>query len=68
VLSPKHITPDVIERRYWQGLRSLFDNYLPLVAKALVFDNWTGNPVLLVEKTISNFQIHNSSLRQQLRN
>lgn len=28
------IPPDVIERRYWQGLRLLFDNYLPLVDEA----------------------------------
>lgn len=29
-----YIAPDVIERRYWQGLRLLFDTYLSLVDEA----------------------------------
>ena len=62
------IAADVIERRYWQGLRLLFDNYLPLVDKAIIFDNSSGKPVVLAEKSTTYFQITNYNLYQQLLN
>jgi predicted ABC-type ATPase len=40
-----YIAPEVIERRYWQGLHLLFDAYLPLVDEALLFDNSSGRPL-----------------------
>ncbi|MDO7887122.1 AAA family ATPase [Hymenobacter cheonanensis] len=61
------IPPDVIERRYWQGINRLFDSYLPLVYRALIFDNSNGKPVLLAEKLAGSFHIENDVLYQQLR-
>lgn len=63
-----YIAPEVNERRYWQGLGLLFDAYLPLVDRALVFDNSTGSPVWLAEKSAGSFQLHNHALYQQIRN
>lgn len=63
-----HIPPDVIERRYWQGLRLLFDAYLPLVDEAWLYDNTSGKPVLLAEKTNGSLSIGNDMLYQQLKN
>ncbi|RZK32049.1 MAG: zeta toxin, partial [Hymenobacter sp.] len=62
-----NIPSEVIERRYWQGLKLLFDLYLPLVDRALVFNNSDGRPVLLAEKSPGGFRINNG-LYQQLRN
>ncbi|AWM31568.1 AAA family ATPase [Hymenobacter nivis] len=62
------IAPEVIERRYWQGIRQLFSNYLTLVDDAFIFDNSSGKPVLLAESSASGFRISNDSLYQQLRN
>jgi len=45
------IEPDVIERRYWKGIKNLFEIYLPIVDGALIFDNSNGEHVLLAEKT-----------------
>ena len=61
------IAPDVIERRYWQGLHLLFTNYLPLVDEAMLFDNSNGEPVLLARKLNTSFQVINDTLYQQLK-
>jgi predicted ABC-type ATPase len=63
-----YIAPDVIERRYWQGLHLLFTNYLPLVDKAFLFDNSSGKPILLADKSAEGFKISNQHLYQQLLN
>ena len=63
-----YIAPEVIERRYWQGLRLLFDAYLPLVDEAWLFDNSRGEPVLVAKKLISGFSISDDNLYQQLKN
>lgn len=63
-----YIAPEVIERRYWQGLRLLFDAYLPLVQEAYIFDNTHGESVLLARKLADDFRIINDNLYQQLRN
>jgi predicted ABC-type ATPase len=47
-----NIEPEVIERRYFKGIKNLFDIYLPLVDTALVFDNSEGKHKLVAEKTI----------------
>lgn len=44
------IEPDVIERRYKNGIKNLFDIYLPIVNSALVFDNSGGKYELLAQK------------------
>lgn len=61
-----NIPPDVIERRYWQGQKLLFSNYLPLVDEALIYDNTDGEPVLLARKTTVELTVYNSGLYQQL--
>ncbi len=61
-----YIAPEVIDRRYWQGIERLFANYLPLVNKAFVFDNSSGKPVLLAEKSMSGLIITQDNLYHQL--
>jgi predicted ABC-type ATPase len=63
-----YIAPEVIERRYWQGLHLLFDAYLPLVDEAMLFDNSNGESVLLARKLSIGFQVINNTLYQQLKN
>ena len=46
------IDPNVIERRYFKGIKNLFDIYLPIVDGAFVFDNSTGKHELLAQKTV----------------
>ena len=62
-----NIEPAVIERRYRQGVLNLFDNYLPLVDEAFIFDTSEGEPLLLAEKLNNNFQIISSQKYNQLR-
>jgi predicted ABC-type ATPase len=62
------IEPEVIDRRYWQGIERLFTNYLPLVDEAMFFDNSSGEPVLLARKLSTGFQIVNDTLYQKLKN
>lgn len=47
-----NIESEVIERRYFKGIRNLFEIYLPIVDGALIFDNSNGKHELLAEKTI----------------
>lgn len=47
-----NIPPDVIERRYKNGIKNLFDIYLPLVDGALILDNSNGRHEILAQKTI----------------
>lgn len=44
-----NIPNDVIERRYRAGIRNLFDIYIPVVDKVLIFDNTNGNPELVAK-------------------
>ncbi|MDR0364093.1 MAG: zeta toxin family protein [Bacteroidales bacterium] len=51
VLEGGHNTkPEVIERRYYKGIKNLFDIYLPLSDQVLVFDNSEGKHELIAEK------------------
>jgi predicted ABC-type ATPase len=45
-----NIEPEVIERRYYRGIKNLFDIYLPLVDGALIFDNSEGHHELIADK------------------
>jgi len=45
-----NIEPNVIERRYNNGIRNLFDIYLPIVNKAMIFDNSDNIYQLIAEK------------------
>ncbi|WP_268848914.1 zeta toxin family protein [Flavobacterium aestivum] len=47
-----NIETEVIKRRYINGIRNLFDIYLPIVNETMIFDNSGGKPDLLAEKTL----------------
>nr|WP_315171199.1 zeta toxin family protein [uncultured Flavobacterium sp.] len=46
-----NIPADVIERRYFKGIRNLFDIYIPITDQVLIFDNSEGKPQLIAEKS-----------------
>ena len=60
-----NIENDVIERRYKNGLKNLFELYLPIVDNAFIFDNSNGKHDLIAEKVlheqlhVSNQEIYN---------
>ena len=47
-----NIEPEIIERRYKNGIKNLFDIYLPIVDGAFIFDNSNGKHEILARKTI----------------
>lgn len=47
-----NIESDVIERRYFKGIKNLFNIYLPIVDGALIFDNSEGEHELIADKQI----------------
>lgn len=49
-----NIEPEVIERRYFKGIKNLFDTYLPIIDGALIFDNSFGKHELIAQQTINN--------------
>jgi predicted ABC-type ATPase len=44
-----NIPEDIIERRYFKGIKNLFEIYLPIVDQALIFDNSEGKYNLIAE-------------------
>ena len=63
------IETNVIERRYRNGIKNLFNIYLPITDGALIFDNSLGKHELLAEKTIDGkFSIINEVKFKQLQN
>lgn len=48
-----NIDPEVIERRYYKGIKNFFDIYFPIVDDMLVFDNSFGRHELLAQKDIN---------------
>jgi predicted ABC-type ATPase len=51
------IEPSVIERRYYSGIKNLFDIYLPIADDVLIYDNSEGKHELIASK------INHSDLR-----
>ncbi|MBW6484278.1 MAG: zeta toxin family protein [Vicingaceae bacterium] len=47
-----NIESNVIERRYFKGIKNLFNIYLPIVDGALIFDNSEGKHELIADKQI----------------
>lgn len=47
-----NIEPEVIKRRYLNGIKNLFKIYLPIVDEAMIFDNSEGKHDLIAEKTL----------------
>jgi predicted ABC-type ATPase len=61
------IPEDVIVRRYYRGIKNLFDIYLNLVDQAIIFDNSKLNATILAEKLIStDLKIHQIDKFNQL--
>ena len=49
-----NIPEDVIRRRYVNGIKNLFEIYLPIVDEALVFDNSDVEPQLIMLKNFED--------------
>jgi len=49
-----NIGQEVIERRYLNGIRNLFDIYLPIADIVLIYDNSDGKHELIAEKSVSS--------------
>jgi predicted ABC-type ATPase len=47
-----HIETDVIKRRYLNGIKNLFEIYLPIADELMIFDNSEGKYDLIAEKTL----------------
>ncbi|MBK8846823.1 MAG: zeta toxin family protein [Bacteroidetes bacterium] len=47
-----NIESEIIERRYYRGIKNLFEIYLPIADGTLIFDNSNGQHELLAEKTV----------------
>jgi predicted ABC-type ATPase len=47
-----NIETDIIERRYFAGIKNLFDVYLPIVDEVLIFDNSEGKHELIAKKIL----------------
>ncbi|MCL1969772.1 MAG: zeta toxin [Bacteroidetes bacterium] len=67
------IDPIIIERRYKNGIRNLFDIYMPIVNETLIFDNSEGKYELIAKKINNdNISILNNNkfklLKQQYDN
>ncbi len=43
------VAPDVVQRRYWAGLRNFHERYRPIATSWSVYDNETGMPLLVAE-------------------
>lgn len=56
-----NIDNEVIKRRYVRGIRNLFEIYLPIVDKAIIFDNSFGTPEMVYQKTSGSETILNPS-------
>lgn len=48
-----HIDSEIIRRRYKNGIKNLFDIYLPIVNEAMIFDNSEGIYEIIAEKNDS---------------
>ena len=53
-----NINEEVIKRRYLRGIKNLFEIYLPIVNKALIFDNSSGIPDLIFQKSEKEYIIN----------
>ena len=63
-----HIEPEVIRRRYKNGIKNLFEIYLPIVDEIMIFDNSEGKHDLIAEKTIeSEIEVLNKVKFNQLK-
>ena len=47
-----NIETNVVHRRYINGIKNLFEIYLPIVDEVMIFDNSGGKPELIAEKIL----------------
>jgi len=60
VLSGGHnVEPNVIERRYWSGIRNLFDIYISISDAVMIFDSSGIAHDLIAKKTNGSLEIAN---------
>jgi predicted ABC-type ATPase len=63
-----HIETEVIKRRYKNGIKNLFEIYLPIADEIMIFDNSEGKHDLIAEKTIeSEIEVLNKVKFNQLK-
>ena len=63
------IPAEIIERRYFKGIRNLFGLYLPIIDEAFIFDNTDGVPELVAQKECDGeLKILNKGRYNELRN
>jgi len=63
-----HIETEVIRRRYKNGIKNLFEIYLPIADEIMIFDNSEGKYDLIAEKTIeSEIEVLNKVKFNQLK-
>jgi predicted ABC-type ATPase len=64
-----NIQPEVIERRYYSGIRNLFELYVNCVDSVLLYDNSTLISELIAEKELSDtsFKIYDSQKFSKLK-
>ncbi len=66
-----HVPDEVVERRYYRGIKNLLDNFIPLADFWLLVDNSKENPEIIcegikdVELIVFNEQIWNTIRRIQ---
>ena len=64
----RHIETEVIRRRYKNGIKNLFEIYLPIADEIMIFDNSEGKHDLIAEKTIeSEIEVLNEVKFNQLK-
>lgn len=54
-----NIPHDVIERRYWRGLKNLFERFLPIVDDWALYDNNDKAILIADNKRVFNIQLYN---------
>lgn len=62
-----NIPEDVIERRYYRGLKNLFELYLPLCDNAIVMDNSMGSEVAVLGKLGEDVAIFNPDIFDRMK-
>ena len=64
-----NIESDVIRRRYRNGIKNLFEIYLPIADEIMIFDNSEGKHDLIAEKTLqTEIEIFNEIKFNKLKN
>jgi predicted ABC-type ATPase len=63
-----NIEPEVIQRRYVNGIQNLFGLYLPIVDEAMIFDNSAGKHELIATKNQDDLEVLNESKFAKLLN